>query len=329
MSLGDQVRLIRTWLELCDEGCCRSYHSTVKCHPAADRPLPTRLVDVSSVNIGTVYVVEKRVVNPSSAGDYVALSHCWGKLPKKDRNACQFKGGKAKFRLKDLPKTFRDAIEVTRWIGKRYIWIDSLCINQNDPEDWKRESETMHEVFKNAYCTIAATSSKDSHQGFLRQPISIPTDLRSFANSDSFGKYFERIVENGILNNRAWVLQERALSRRIIHFTEQQPFWECGAGVTCAALRSEGYMKNGQKSFWSDPEFPMSLKGRTTKAKIDIFQLLFKKYSNSHLTKMADRPIAVKSLASALVQAIGCCQVENGIFDRRPFFAAESLMVSR
>ncbi|KAL3587417.1 hypothetical protein FPOAC2_13314 [Fusarium poae] len=330
MSRKDQKTLIREWLRICDDRLCGS---NGKCGPAADHPLPTRLVDLHSVSDGDVKgvvkgdvkVVKKPVDNLTSDVDYVALSHCWGDLPMEDRSKCQFKGGKAKFRLKDLPKTFRDAIEVTRWIGKRYIWIDSLCINQSDPEDWKRESETMHKVFKNAYCTIAATSSKDSQQGFLRESMTIPAGPDSSLDSDSsaylpsFGKYFERFVENGILNTRAWVLQERALSRRIIHFTEQQPFWECGGGMTCAALRSEGYMQNGQKSFWSDPEFPMSLTKRAVTANIKLFQLLFKKYSNSCLTKMTDRPIAVKSLASALAQAIGRCQVENGIFDQPPF----------
>jgi hypothetical protein len=89
--------------------------------------------------------------------------------------------------------------------------------------------------------------------------------------------------------------------------------------MTCAALRSEGYMQNGQKSFWSDPEFPMSLRRRAVTASIELFQLLFKKYSNSCLTEMTDKPIAVKSLASALAEAIGHCQVENGIFDQPPF----------
>ncbi|OBS15086.1 hypothetical protein FPOA_14097 [Fusarium poae] len=328
MSRMDQTTLIRAWLQICDDGLCGS---DVTCRPAADRPLPTRLVDLHSVNDGDVKVVKKPVDNLTSDVDYVALSHCWGDLPMEDRDKWQFKGGvEATFRLEDLPKTFRDAIELTRSIGKQYIWIDSLCINQGDEKDWIKESETMHEVFKNAYCTIAATSSKDSHQGFLQESMTIPRGLDSSvdlesAASDSpaacrlFADYFQDSVENGILNTRAWVLQERALSRRIIHFTEQQPFWECGGGMTCAALRSEGYMKNGEKSFWSDPEFPMSLADRDGTAKIKLFQLLFKKYSSSCLTKMTDRPIAVKSLASALAQTIERCKVENGIFSRPPF----------
>ncbi|KAG8670780.1 hypothetical protein FPOAC1_004014 [Fusarium poae] len=245
MSRKDQETLIREWLRICDDGLCGS---DGKCRPADYHPLPTRLVDLHSVSDGDVKgdvkVVKKPVDNLTSDVDYVALSHCWGDLPMEDRSKCQFEGGNEEtFCLEDLPKTFRDAIELTRSIGKEYIWIDSLCINQKDKEDWKRESETMHEVFKNAYCTIAATSSKDSQQGFLRESMTIPAGPLSSRDLDSFGTYFERFVENGILNTRAWVLQERALSRRIIHFTEQQPFWECGGGMTCAALRSEGYMQ--------------------------------------------------------------------------------------
>lgn len=67
-----------------------------------------------------------------------------------------------------LPKTFQDAVRVTRELGKRYLWIDSLCIIQDDPDDWKREAMKMETVYSMAYLTIAATSAHDSAQGFLK-----------------------------------------------------------------------------------------------------------------------------------------------------------------
>lgn len=71
-----------------------------------------------------------------------------------------------------MPKTFVDAITITRHLGIRYLWIDSLCICQDDSEDWARESSRMCEVYRNAHVVIAANRSIDSEGGcfHLRQP---------------------------------------------------------------------------------------------------------------------------------------------------------------
>ncbi|KAF6818651.1 heterokaryon incompatibility protein [Colletotrichum plurivorum] len=73
-----------------------------------------------------------------------------------------------------LPKTFQDAITVTRGLGIDYIWIDTLCIIQGDKDDWENESTKMEEVFSAAYCTISAAAAKSSLDGFLsdRSPSS-------------------------------------------------------------------------------------------------------------------------------------------------------------
>ncbi|KAK4206045.1 hypothetical protein QBC37DRAFT_301586, partial [Rhypophila decipiens] len=94
--------------------------------------------------------------------------------------------------------TFQDAIQVTRALGKKYLWIDALCIIQGPDGDWKSEAETMANIFACAYCTIAAGT------------------LTTCAFD------FDKDVDRGTLMKRAWVLQERVLSRRIIHFTSAQ-----------------------------------------------------------------------------------------------------------
>ena len=67
-----------------------------------------------------------------------------------------------------LAKTFRDAIWLTLKLGKKYLWIDSLCIIQNDEDDWLIESRQMRHIYWYSYLTIAATNAKDDNDGFLR-----------------------------------------------------------------------------------------------------------------------------------------------------------------
>jgi hypothetical protein len=206
--------------------------------------MPTRVIDVGEGH--TVYLVSRDKMIPGE--HYVALSHCWGKLTEKQKKDwCTSRENEGErrtqgFMVKDLPQTFQDAIRVTRELGQRYLWIDSLCIIQSKGGDWDTEAKKMEAVFRNAYYTIAATSAEDSTKGFLNRPL----DDSQYVTvpSSSHGKVyictsiddFPGDVEEGLLNKRAWVLQERALSRRTIHFTKRQTYWECGGGVRCETL---------------------------------------------------------------------------------------------
>ena len=97
------------------------------------------------------------------------MSHCWGQL-KEDEKFCTYRHNITALRdsidFDKLPKTFQDIVTVTRGLGERFLWIDSLCIIQEDEDDWKIESK-METVFSSVYCTIAAGSAKDSTEGFL------------------------------------------------------------------------------------------------------------------------------------------------------------------
>ncbi|EXL39235.1 hypothetical protein FOCG_18143 [Fusarium oxysporum f. sp. radicis-lycopersici 26381] len=178
----------------------------------------------------------------------------------------------------------------------------------------------METVFRNAYCTIAATSAEDSTKGFLNRPVEESNLQYVTVPNSSHGKVyvctsiddFPGDVEEGVLNKRAWVLQERALSRRTIHFTKRQTYWECGGGVRCETLT---YMRNGKSSFRSDPEFPRSITIREEVARVKLLQSLFAEYSNFGLTNKTDRPVAIDSLARELAKALET-KVRYGIFER-------------
>jgi hypothetical protein len=121
--------------------------------PNADQ-LPTRLVDVGCAEDQyRVRLIETsteapaiRDANPSRAR-YVALSHCWGaSRPACLTTAATLETNKTQIAWELLSKTFQDAIMLTRELDVRYIWIDSICIIQNDDEDWAKEAGQMQQV---------------------------------------------------------------------------------------------------------------------------------------------------------------------------------------
>jgi hypothetical protein len=229
---------LRLWLLNCDKhhpGCTKNRHD----RKPAESVLPTRLLCVDPSRDPND--VRLDIAGKVKGDRYLALSHCWG-LSKGDpaptwrtlqENIQSRMNG---FKLDELPKTFQHAVEVTRKLGLSYIWIDSICIIQGEDGDWKQESKRMEDIYALAYCTIAATSAKDSSAGFLEER----EDNESLYIRDEQGQAiyistnvadFDTDIGVAVLNRRAWVMQERFLSSRTIHFTRTQIYGECGEGV--------------------------------------------------------------------------------------------------
>jgi hypothetical protein len=184
-----------------------------------------------------------RLHDPEPGDDtrYVALSHRWGSdIPLQTVNG-NISSLKHSISFDALPKTFKDAVTITRELQVPYLWIDSLCIIQDNPEDWAREAKLMEDVFSSAYCTIAASCAQGTDDGFLkprrgRQSVEMRTEANSPFYICELIDNFRLDVEQGGLNKRGWVLQERVLSRRTIYIAENQAYWECGKGVRCETL---------------------------------------------------------------------------------------------
>jgi hypothetical protein len=223
-------QLLRKWISDCNRhpGCKRKY-----------KYVPTRVLEVQHPEDPK----RLRLFCPGKEDvrHYIALSHRWGDLQEHEK-FCTVRGNISALcegiEFASLPKTFQDAVTVTRGLGIRFLWIDSLCIVQDDPEDWEREAKCMEMVFSSAYCTIAATSAENSAQGFLANRLS-----RAYMRVPNSSAYlceaiddFRTHAEEADLNQRGWVLQERLVSRRTIHFTSRQTYWECGGGIRCETL---------------------------------------------------------------------------------------------
>lgn len=262
--------VLRNWLKTCEQS---ERHMASRCTTRSgdgqDPLLPTRTIDVGGDGANPRLVVSVS----SQRGRYVALSHCWGGI-----QPTQTKRGDGSldryFRqgipMHELPKTFHDAVIITRKLGIRYLWIDSLCIIQDDEHDWQRESGRMSTLYWNSTLTISATGAKDSTQGcFLPEApgdaVALPQTFSERGGQAYLMRHryysrahsrWHRKVTNGFVMSRAWTLQERWLSGKILHCCVGQWFWEC-----CESKRAQSGVEE---------EIHPRTKGRTRSSRVLI-----------------------------------------------------------
>ena len=137
-----------------------------------------------------------------------------------------------------MPRTLRDAAAVTRELGLRYLWVDSLCIIQDSDEDKSKEIRNMGDIYHGAFYTISATNSSSVYDGFLghkleeQDSIELPFPCPDVSGHTSgsirvrrVGPYMADYDEP--LNSRAWALQERLLSPRLLDYTSLHVAWRC------------------------------------------------------------------------------------------------------
>jgi hypothetical protein len=149
--------------------------------------------------------------------DYMALSYCWGKTSFKGTTRDSSKQYTAGVEITSLPPTIQHAIEMAAALGLQHVWIDALCILQDDDDDWNREAARMASIYESATLTLAASSSTSSDDGFLnlREPSRHPLLPVEIAGSvlmparPNLGNLVSRKWRR-----RAWTMQEELLSRR-------------------------------------------------------------------------------------------------------------------
>jgi hypothetical protein len=179
---------------------------------------------------------------------YIALSHCWGDslICILDRKTIlKFKRSIPWTRL---PKTFQDAIIFSAKLGVNHIWIDALCIVQDDPDDWERESAKMADIYQNSFLTLAAIASSNGMGGCFSEAISAVSSEHELSGQylDGLGHIVVRAKlqhwawppskaarKLHPLLSRGWVFQERILSPRFLHFCKDELLWECREEIIC------------------------------------------------------------------------------------------------
>lgn len=210
------MRQARNWIDQ-----CRSSHD----HCTVSEPqlwIPSRLVYVERGSRSTMSakLCTRETIAPGTS--YLSLSHRWGKGGFRTLTSQFLESWKENIPVEELSQVFQDAIHVTDALGFAYIWIDSLCIIQDDSNDWKMESTTMHRIYQGAACNLAAAEFESGDEGLInsQRPSNpmCPIIRTSWPNRPQrrgyliSGRPFEHRLE-GPLFKRAWVLQEQILVR--------------------------------------------------------------------------------------------------------------------
>ncbi|KAF9773647.1 hypothetical protein IL306_008518 [Fusarium sp. DS 682] len=227
------LSLAKEWLD----DCITSHE---RCFPFRNQTklLPTRVIDVgSSTSSPHLHMTG------SIRGKWTALSYSWGGISSFALTQSSLERLENGLPLKEFPATIRDAIVVTRALDIQYLWVDSLCILQDSPEDWSREAPKMDDIYSHAEVVIAATASNNVNSGLFKIRSQLSSCLlpwNTLQEYDGTGKqqyigvqpsfdYFRDhlYIPNYHWATRGWTMQESLLASRVLSYTRGQIGWEC------------------------------------------------------------------------------------------------------
>jgi Heterokaryon incompatibility protein (HET) len=243
----DFFGMLKEWINACGK---LTEHETEhgRCLPHAAGPfeLPTRVLKISKhQDEFKLRLHEGRGLKER----YTALSHCWGNHQPLMTTKENISRHLSCIEWSELPRMFQDAVIITHGLDIEYLWIDSLCIMQNDKEDWTREAAQMKNIYPRSHVTIAAASGTDSqHDLFPR------TENASIIEENYKDHCSRHAIFDSALCTRAWVLQERLLSARILYFYGDEVVLECLSTIRCQCGGSNllGSQPPGYWQVWAE-----------------------------------------------------------------------------
>lgn len=235
------VELVRSWLHR-----CRTEHD-LSCewqspHHTSTIGRDIRVLDVCSRTVVTV---------PENC-PFVALSYVWGPPSKQLFKSLKSNSLSPLGEPKDvgipadieLPATIEDAIQITNELGIGYLWVDALCIIQDDPDYMTSQIPRMGDIYSSAIVTIIAAGSKDSWSPLpgLRAGSRLVRQVTQQVGESRWANVFprsQRAINVSLWNSRAWTFQEKIFSRRCLVFSDDQVYFTCSQEAWCEDTRAE------------------------------------------------------------------------------------------
>lgn len=286
------VRRIKYWL-----GDCKAYHGST-CQP-------TIWNDLNLLGVRMIDVKGRCVVSAPAGCRYLALSYCLGD-PTKMKHLQLTKGNSAQLHTPGelstengrVPSTIRDAMYLTECLDYQYLWVDALCIIQDDMADKKVQLCLMDRIYKSAILTIAASAGDNAWSGL---PGALPRSRSSLllpevidgATLVTASKDYVGAIEAAAWSKRAWVLQERNLSSCLLVFTPRQVFWECNKAIWSEEVQLECFDPQVQVEIDHIRRFK---KPRSDLSAVQRYAFLLAQYTSRELSDQDDALNAVQGL---------------------------------
>ncbi|KAH7074179.1 heterokaryon incompatibility protein-domain-containing protein [Paraphoma chrysanthemicola] len=276
------------------------------CGRQNDVPLPTRLIDVESLRI---------IRTEGQSGRFAALSYCWGGATQTQLTTSTLASLGNHIDLGALPQSIQDAIRVARSLSIKYLWVDALCIVQDDTLDVSGQIGAMAGIYGNAYVTIVASSASCASEGFLHfrqvrkksfnlpfrvshQDFGIVVAQKAFISSWVRTNDYIKSIEP--INERAWTLQEQMLGNRLLLYASDTLLWKC-ATVTgsidqslCMYPSSLELYSELKHSLYRDPELAVS-----------FWRHILFDYTGRKAARITDRLPAIAALAERFEPQLG------------------------
>lgn len=288
------TELLGRWLSI-----CRGSHGL-----ACDRRTLTGLPPAPLEGVRLVDLVDERLVHfeslETTSIQYATASYMWGMTPfirltsdyltELSQHLGPYTSG--------VPPVLRDAMLLTKELGIRYIWIDALCIIQDDRDDWSHTAPLMDRIYGNGTINFCAAAGHDTSRGLPGCPTTVRSTSQPIAKCGNLEltvvKPVESLIEGTNWNTRAWTFQERMLSPRSIIFVDDRVFFQCRS-----ATWSEDVHTESDKQMWT-LEMVGSPLQNYARNPVRLFIESVELYSGRLLTVSSDRLIAFEGMAAVL-----------------------------
>jgi Heterokaryon incompatibility protein (HET) len=304
---------IKSWISKCE-----SSHTECSIEKSPYSAGPKRLLQITF--IGETLAAKLVEAFNLSSEKYIALSHCWGqgtlfRTTCKNLQVLETSG----IAVSCLPKTFQDAIDISWRLGFRHLWIDSLCIVQDDTDEWAVECPKMGAIYGNAHLVISASLAKSSDCGCYGYRSGVWARLQASSVND-VTILTRKAIDHDIwqkdepswqlwddtdlpLFHRAWAFQERLLARRVVHYTPQELVWECESTCWCECGQLDRTVSNkGRfptlKSFKA--RYAEVVKYGSDRDRLELWLAIIDQYQSRQLTFPSDRLLALSAVAEQI-----------------------------
>ncbi|CAH0045148.1 unnamed protein product [Clonostachys solani] len=293
------VELMKSWITKC------RYNHGEACQKQPSSKQTTNLLLVDT---------ERYCITPIPDGPpplYYALSYVWGNVAQPILLAKNLKAWQANGVLlgTGIPQKIRDAITLTREAGVRYLWVDALCIIEDDAKLRDEQINQMYLIYHQAEATLVAADSTDCSQGLSgvsqygdREDMLVAILGTSVAKLPKQPKY---ILEASTWRTRGWTFQEEMCSLRSVIFLPGLVVFSCPTAVWREDIHLEDFDIPRLSCGLNSLPRTMGNANASAQEKVKMFRSIVKQYTQRTLTRAEDMENAFAGISGMVEDLVG------------------------